>query len=159
MMAKTHDDIRRIYDSIETVKRLSDRIVGIGPINIIGLDGILSWFPGVGIFYSIAASLFILAQGLRAKASPATMLMSLAVLVANDLPEAFSLIPVVGELGSLINTLFQGHLYAAHMIQKEMDRTVYIEGSAAEAHRSGEHQQNVADMRATKGKKRIVYLG
>ena len=158
-MAKTHDDIRRIYESIETVKRLSDRIVGIGPINIIGLDGILSWFPGVGIFYSIAASLFILLQGARAKASAGTMLMSLLVLVANDLPEAFSLIPVVGELGSLINTLFQGHLYAAHMIQKEMDRTVFIEGSASEAHRSGEHQQNVADMRATKGKNRIVYLG
>ena len=32
MLAKSHEDVRKIYDSIETIKRLSDRIIGIGPI-------------------------------------------------------------------------------------------------------------------------------
>ncbi|MDI7774986.1 DUF4112 domain-containing protein [Asticcacaulis sp. EMRT-3] len=159
MLARTHGDILKIYDSVDTVKRLSDRIIGIGPINIIGLDGILSWFPGIGIIYSVGASLFLLGQGLRARVSPTTLGFSLIILIANDLPEAFALLPVIGEMGALINTLFQGHLYAAHIIQKDIDRTIYIETSAAHARRSGSHTQNVAALRATKGKKRIVYLG
>ena len=159
MLAKTQDEIRKIYDSIETIKRLSDRIVGIGPINIIGLDGILSWFPAIGIPYSIIASLFLLIQGIRARVGLGTWLASALVLVANDLPEVFALIPLVGEAGALVNTLFQGHLYAAHMMQKDIEKTIYVAGSASDAHRSGEHQEHLAEMRATKGKSRVVYLG
>ncbi len=155
MLAKSHDEIRRIYDSVETVKRLSDRIVGIGPINIIGLDGILSWFPAIGLPYSILASIFLLVQGARARVGAGTWLASALVLLANDLPEAFAAIPVIGEAGALVNTLFQGHLYAAHMIQKDIDKTLYVAGR----HNAAEHQAHLAEMRATKGKKRIVYLG
>ncbi len=159
MLARTRADIDTIYDSVETVKRLSDRIIGIGPINIIGLDGILSWFPGIGIFYSVAASLLLLSQALRARVSFGTLFVSTLILLANDLPEAFSLLPVVGEFGAAINTLFQGHLYAAHLIQKDIEKTLYVEGSASAAHRDGSHQENLTELRATKGKKRLVYLG
>ncbi len=154
MLAKSHDEIRRIYDSVETVKRLSDRIVGIGPINIIGLDGILSWFPAIGIPYSIVASLFLLVQGIRARVGIATWLASALVLLANDLPEVFAAIPIIGEAGALVNTLFQGHLYAAHMIQKAMDKTHYVEGH----YNAADHPGHLADMRAA-GRKRLIYLG
>ena len=158
-MAKTHDDIRRIYDSIDNVKRLSDRIVGIGPINIIGLDGILSWIPipGLDVVYSTGAAVFILWQGVRARCDIGT-------LIAAFLALAFDMGLSVGDivvplLGPAADTLFQGQLYAAHMIQKDMEKTIYIEGSASEAHHSGQHAENLAEMRATKGKKRVVYLG
>lgn len=154
MFAKTHDDVRKIYESLDTVKRLSDRIIGIGPINIIGLDGILAWIPGAGTAYSVLAGLFILFQGLRARCDFVTLVAAALVLAMDSGISVFDgIIPVI-PAGSIADTLFQGHLYAAHMIQKDIDKTMYVEG-----HRSGDHQANVDDMRATKGKKRIVYLG
>lgn len=161
MRAKSHDDIRKIHDSLDTVKRLSDRIIGIGPINIIGLDGILSWLPipFLDEAYSVLSGLFILWQGFRARADFVTLVAALIVLLMDSGISAFDgIIPLI-PVGSIADTLFQGQLYAAHMIQKDMEKTLYIEGSASEAHRSGEHADNVAEMRATKGKKRIVYLG
>ncbi len=159
MFAKTHDDIRKIYESLDTVKRLSDRIIGIGPINIIGLDGILAWFPGVDIVYSVLAGLFILFQGFRARCDFVTLVAAALVVAMDSGISAFDgIIPVI-PAGSIADTLFQGHLYAAHMIQKDIDKTMYMPGRASEAHGSGEHQANVEAMRATKGKKRIVYLG
>ncbi|MGZ3298600.1 MAG: DUF4112 domain-containing protein [Asticcacaulis sp.] len=161
MRAKTHDDIRKIHDSLETVKRLSDRIIGIGPINIIGLDGILSWLPipFVDEAYSLLSGLFILWQGVRARADFVTLVVAFIALFIDggiSLLDGVWFLPLVG---SIADTLFQGQLYAAHMIQKDMEKTLYIEGSASEAHRSGEHASNVVEMRTTKGKKRVVYLG
>lgn len=159
MFAKTHDEVRRIYDSVDTVKRLSDRIIGIGPINIIGLDGILAWFPGVAPVYSVLAGGFILLQGLRARCDPVTLVAAFIVLAMDSGISVFDgIIPVI-PAGSILDTFFQGHLYAAHMIQKDIDKTLFIEGSASQAHRDGSHQDNVGEMRATKGKKRLVYLG
>ncbi len=159
MFAKTHDDIRKIYESVDSVKRLSDRIIGIGPINIIGLDGILSWIPipGLDTLYSVLAGGFILLQGLRARCDLVTIVAAGLALGADaGLSVADTLVPI---FGSAADTIFQGHLYAAHMIQRDIDKTLYVEGSASEAHRSGEHQENLELMRSTKGKKRIVYLG
>ena len=159
MFAKTQDEVRRIYDSVNTIKRLSDRIIGIGPINIIGLDGILAWIPipGLGTVYSVLAGGFILYQGVRARCDATTLAGAfLALLVDAGISTTDTVIPI---LGSAVDTFFQGHLYAAHMIQKDIDKTLYIEGSASQAHRDGSHQDNVGEMRNTKGKKRLVYLG
>jgi cytochrome b subunit of formate dehydrogenase len=159
MFAKTHDDVRRIYDSVDTVKRLSDRIIGIGPINIIGLDGILAWFPGVAPVYSVLAGGFILLQGARARCDLVTLVAAFIVLAMDSGISLFDgLVPVI-PAGSILDTFFQGHLYAAHMIQKDIEKTHYVEGSASQAHRDGSHQENLGEMRSTKGKKRIVYLG
>lgn len=157
MFAKTHDEVRRIYGSVDTIKRLSDRIIGIGPINIIGLDGILAWFPGVAPVYSVLAGGFILIQGVRARCDATTLAAAFIALAVDSGISVFDnpIIPV----GSLIDTFFQGHLYAAHMIQKDIEKTLYIEGSASQAHRDGSHQDNVGEMRHTKGKKRLVYMG
>lgn len=159
MFAKTNDDISRIHDSVGTIKRLSDRIIGIGPINIIGLDGILAWFPGVAPIYSVLAGSFILIQGLRARCDPVTLVSAFIVLAMDSGISVFDgIIPVI-PVGSLLDTFFQGHLYAAHMIQKDIEKTHYVHGTAADAKRDGSHQDHLADMRSLKGKKRIVYLG
>jgi len=156
MFAKSHDEVRRIHESVDTVKRLSDRIIGIGPINIIGLDGILAWFPGVAPVYSVLAGGFILIQGVRARCDATTLAAAFIALAIDSGISVFDnpIIPV----GSLIDTFFQGHLYAAHMIQKDIEKTLYIEGNASQAHRDGSHQDNIGEMRNTRGKKRLVYL-
>jgi hypothetical protein len=161
MRAKSHDDIAKIHDSLTTVKRMSDGIIRIGPINIIGLDGILSLIPMLPLVdvYSLLAGAFIMWQAIRARVDTGTLIAAFIVLLIDGLSGLSEIIPVVGELGGIADTLFQGQLYACHMIQKNIEKTLYVEGSAGEAHRSGEHAEHLAEMRATKGKKRVAYLG
>ncbi len=169
MFARTHGDLHKIRDSIEAVKRLSDRIIGIGPFNIIGIDGILALLPipAVSTAYSVLAGGFLLIQGMRAKVSPLTLIICLVILLIDSgittVEELTQLIPLAGPFLALlpgaVDLLFQGHLYAAHLIQKDMDKTHYVAGSESAARQSGEHQGHLDDMRSTKGKKRLVYLG
>ncbi len=168
MRARTQGDIQRIYDQIESIKKLSDRIIGIGPLNIIGLDGILALIPipGLGTAYSVIAGLILLMQGARARVSLMTMFVSFIILLLDSgvstvegLSEIIPGINILYWIPGGIDALFQGHLYAAHMMQKDIEKTLYVEGSFAEAYRSGEHQENLEEMRSTRGKKRIVYLG
>jgi len=161
MRARSQDDIQKIHDSLTTVKRLSDGIVRIGPLNLVGLDGILSWIPVPGIdeAYSLLAGVFILWQGLRARVDTATLIAAFIVLFIDGGVSLLDGVPFLDFVGSIADTLFQGQLYAAHMIQKSIEKTIYVPGTASEAHRSGEHAQNMAEMRATKGKTRVVYLG
>lgn len=151
MFVKSHDDVRRIYDSVDTIKRLSDRVVGIGPIGI-GLDGILTWIPGAGLVYSVGASVLILLMGLRARMDLPTFLMAVTVLFVDN---GISSVPVIGSAADLV---FQGHLYAAKLVQNYIDKTHYVAASKREAHASGAHADHVAAMKAVKGKKRVVYL-
>lgn len=165
MFAKSQMEIDRVYDTVETVKRLSDRIIGIGPINIIGLDGIFALLPipGLSTVYSVGAGLILLANGVRARVTLGTLATSVVILAIDSglttAEDVVKMIPGAGAILGLIpggiDAIFQGHLYAAHLIQQDIKKTIYIEG-----HQSGEdHRANLADMRATKGKKRIVYLG
>ncbi len=62
-------ELARIRDSVAIVGRLSDSLVRLGPFRL-GLDGVLSWIPGLGEIYSAAAAAFILVQGLRAGVPP-----------------------------------------------------------------------------------------
>lgn len=158
MFAETQQAIDKIYDSVGVVKRLSDGIIKIGPINVIGLDGILAWVPGLplGAIYSVGASTFIMVQGIRARISPFTFVKTFLVLLADSgISSVSSLIPI---LPAAADTLFQGHLYAAHIVQTEIAKTWYVDASQREAAESGEHQHNLAALKAMKGKKRIVYL-
>ncbi len=161
MLARSYDDIHRINDSLNGIKRLSDGIIKIGPINVIGIDGILSWIPipFANTAYSLLSGLFILIQGMRARCDIGTLLASAIVLLMDSgVSLGDGIIPLI-PAGSIVDTLFQGQLYACHMIQKDIEKTLYIDGRASDAHRDGSHAENVAEMRATKGKKRLVYLG
>lgn len=155
MLARSHEDIHRIDDSLNAIKRLSDGIIKIGPINVIGIDGILSWIPlpFADTAYSLLAGLFILVQGIRARCDAGTLIAAAIVLMMDSGVSIIDGIPVI-PAGGLLDTLFQGQLYACHMIQKNIEKTLYVERGSSDR----SHAENLAEMRATKGKKRLVYL-
>jgi hypothetical protein len=108
--AKAH----RAWRSAETIKRLSDRLIGIGPVGI-GLDGVLAWVPGAGLAYGLGAGGLLLFHAVQANASPATLARMTVYLAADNLSDT---IPV---LGWAVDTLFPGHLMAAKALQKDIE--------------------------------------
>lgn len=104
----------RIWRSVNVIKKLSDRVVGIGPLGL-GIDGVLAWVPGLGTVYSVGAGAFLVAQAVRSGASPATLARMVGYLIADT---ATSSVPVVGWA---VDTLFPGHLMAATALQKDIE--------------------------------------
>src|SRR5579864_3970761 len=78
-MTRTDAELRSIRDSVSLVGHLSDSIVRLGPFSL-GIDGVLSWIPAVGEFYSLGAGAFILVQGFRGGA-PASVLAGAAFIL------------------------------------------------------------------------------
>lgn len=114
-----HGDSRRVrahraWKSAETIKGLSDRLIGIGPFGL-GLDGVLAWVPVVGSLYSLGAGGLLLMHGMASGASPLTLL-RMAAYVAVD--TATDTVPVAG---SMVDMLFPGHLMAAKALQKDIE--------------------------------------
>lgn len=107
---KAHQAWRRA----ETIKRLSDRLIGIGPFGL-GLDGVLAWVPGVGPIYSMGAGGLLLFHAVSAGASAATLARMLAYVAMDTATDA---VPVAGWA---IDTLFPGHLMAAKALQKDIE--------------------------------------
>jgi hypothetical protein len=108
--AKAH----RAWRSAETVKRLSDRLIGVGPFGI-GLDGVLAWVPGVGLAYGLGAGALLMVHAFQGGASVATLARMAAYLAADNLSDT---VPV---LGWAVDTLFPGHLMAAKALQKDIE--------------------------------------
>lgn len=104
----------KAWRSAEIIKRLSDRLIGVGPVGI-GLDGVLAWVPGVGLAYGLGAGALLLTHGYRAKAMPATLVRMAAYLAIDNITDA---IPVAGWA---VDTLFPGHLMAAKALQKDIE--------------------------------------
>ncbi len=150
-MAKSIRDIEKIWSNVEGVKKLSDRAVGVGPIGI-GMDGLLTWIPGVGDAYTVGAGGWLMIQGVRAKASPATLLRMALYLVSDTATAA------VPFAGAVVDTLFPAHALAAGALQKDIESTHWVEEHEEEARASGAHDRHVEAGRAA-GKRRVVYLG
>ncbi len=110
--AKAH----RAWHAADTIRRLSDRLIGVGPFGL-GLDGVLSWvpFPGVAALYSAGAGLILMGHGFKAKASPATLAQMAVYLLVDTSTNT------VWGIGSLIDMLFPGHLMAAKALQKDIE--------------------------------------
>ncbi len=104
----------RAWRNAERIKRLSDRLIGFGPLGI-GLDGVLAWVPGANLVYSVGAGGLLMAEGLAAGASGYTLARMAAYLIADS---ATSEVPI---LGWAIDTLFPGHLLAARALQKDIE--------------------------------------
>ena len=104
----------KAWRSAERIKRLSDRLVGVGPIGI-GLDGVLAWVPVAGTAYSLGAGALLISEAIAAKASKRT-LAKMAAYIALD--SASSIPPVIGWV---VDTLFPGHLMAANALQKDIE--------------------------------------
>lgn len=150
MAKRSIGDIEKIWSNVEGVKKLSDRAVGIGPFGV-GLDGLLTFIPGMGLIYSAGAGGWLVIQAVRAKASPLTIVRMLAYV---GFDTATSEVPVVGDA---IDFLFPGHLMAAKALQKDIETTHWVEANERDAKASGDHDGHVAAMRAA-GRKRLVYL-
>jgi len=155
MARRTIGDIEKIWSNVEGVKKLSDRVIGIGPFGI-GLDGLLAFVPGVGLVYTIGASAWLLGQALRARASPGTLARMLAYLGLDTLTT------VTGEAffipADVVDVLFPGHLLAARALQKDIASTHWVEDSEASARESGDHDRHLETLRGDRHLRRIVYL-
>jgi hypothetical protein len=108
------EDAHRAWRSADTIKRVSDRIIGLGPFGI-GLDGLLAFVPGANLVYGIGAGLMLLSEGVRAKASAGTLSRMLMYIAADNLSDT---IPFAGWAVDLI---FPGHLMAANALQKDIE--------------------------------------
>ena len=150
MAKRSIRDIEKVWSRVEGVRKLSDRVIGIGPWGV-GMDGLLTWIPLVGGAYSIGAGALLFASALQAKASPKTLAKMSAYLLFDV---AVTEVPV---LGSAVDFVFVAHQFAGRALQKEIERTHWVEANAREAKASGDHERHLADMR-TAGRKRVVYL-
>ncbi|GAD59725.1 DUF4112 domain-containing protein [Brevundimonas sp. BAL450] len=150
MAKRTIHDIEKVWSRVEGVRKLSDRVIKIGPWGV-GMDGLLTWIPLVGGAYSLGAGALLFASGLQAKASPRTLAKMAAYLLFDV---AVTEIPVAG---SVVDFFFVGHQFAGRTLQKEIEATHWVEANGREAKTSGDHERHLADMRAA-GRKRIVYL-
>jgi hypothetical protein len=114
-MTMTDPELRQIRDSIKLVGKLSDSLVKLGPFSL-GIDGVLSWAPGLGEIYSACAGLFILIQGLRAQVSWKILALATVLLGLRTFGDA---IPLAGPLFA---DLFVAHRWSANMIVAAIDR-------------------------------------
>lgn len=114
MVEPTREQAHRAWRTAERIKRLSDRLVGVGPIGV-GLDGVLAWVPVAGTLYSLGAGGVLMVEAVRAGAAPKTLAKMAAYLTVDS---AASVPPVIGWL---VDTLFPGHLMAAKELQKDIE--------------------------------------
>ncbi len=151
MVARTRAEVEKVWSHVDSIKKLTDRVIGIGPFGL-GLDALLTWVPVVSPLYSAGVGVYLLSQALRVKASPGTVLKMAGYLAADTATDA---VPIAG---SVVDMIFPGHLMAAKALQKEIESTHWIEGTSRDAKASGAYDNHLAHVRATKGLRRVVYL-
>jgi hypothetical protein len=111
----TSNDAHRAWLAAERIKRVADRLIGLGPFSI-GLDGMLAPVPLAGSVFSLAAGVWLLGEGLRARASAFTLARMLFYVGFRTLA---SVVPIEGWL---VDVLFRGHMMAARALQKDIAR-------------------------------------
>ncbi|HEY2750213.1 DUF4112 domain-containing protein [Phenylobacterium sp.] len=114
-MTHSEAELRSIRDSVALVGRLSDSLVHIGPFSV-GIDGVLSWVPGLGDVYSALAGGFIVVQGARAGV-PAPILAGAALLIG-----CRTLVGAAPIAGSAFADFFTAHKWASLMIVRAIDK-------------------------------------
>jgi len=112
--ARSPHELARIRDSVAIVGRLSDSLVRFGPFRL-GVDGVLSWVPGLGEAYSTIAGAFIVVQGFRAGV-PLHILLLCAGLMASR--TTVTAIPLAGPLAA---DLFTAHRWSAKLVIRAID--------------------------------------
>jgi hypothetical protein len=110
-------DLHAIRASVALVGRLSDGLIRFGPFSV-GVEGVLSWIPGVGELYGSAAAAFLLVQGARARVPASTLLLAAGLLTGRTL---ISAIPLAGAAAS---DLLTAHKWSARLIIAAIDRRV-----------------------------------
>ena len=157
MARKSIADIEKVWLDVERMRKISDRVIGIGPFGV-GLDAALTWVPVVGTVYSVGAAGWLLVQAMKVKAPPATVARMLAYLGLDSATTAIGEVPLLDFVPNVVDTLFPGHLMAARALQKHIESTHWVEDSQAAARASGEHERHLAKLKSDRKLKRIVYL-
>ena len=115
---RSRQELESIRNSVQLVGKLSDGLVRLGPFSL-GIDGVLSWIPGVGEAYSAGAGLFLLVQGARAEVPVPTLAVCAGLMLVRT---GVDVIPIAGALAA---DLFTAHKWSARMIagaiQKKID--------------------------------------
>jgi hypothetical protein len=119
---RSHEELRAIRDSVELVGKLSDGLVRFGPFSL-GIDGVLSWIPGVGEIYNAGAAAFLLAQGARAGVPKGTLAVCGALMLTRTGVDA---IPFAGAIAS---DLFTAHKWSAKLIARAIDKQLAAQGA------------------------------
>ncbi|WP_313010061.1 DUF4112 domain-containing protein [Brevundimonas vesicularis] len=151
MAKRSIRDIENIWSNVEGVKKLSDRVIGIGPFGM-GLDAMLTWVPVVGTAYTVGTGGWLMLQAVRAKATPATLARMGAYMAIDT---ATGTVPIAGDI---IDTFFPGQLMAARALQKHIESTHWVEDTEANARATGDHEMHEARVQNDKTLKRIIYL-
>ena len=112
--ARSPEQLASIRDSVAIVGRLSDSLVRLGPFRL-GVDGVLSWIPGLGEAYSTAAGAFIIVQGLRAGVPLHILVLSAGLMASRT---TVSAIPLAGPVAA---DLFTAHRWSAKLVVKAID--------------------------------------
>jgi hypothetical protein len=107
------DDAHRAWLTAERLKRVADRLIGLGPFSI-GIDGLLAPVPLAGTAFSLVAGLWLLLLGVKARASGFT-LARMAFYVGFR-----TLVSIVPLEGWLVDILFRGHMLAANALQRDI---------------------------------------
>ena len=155
MARRSIGDIEKIWSNVEGVKKLSDRVIGIGPFGI-GMDGLLTWVPVVGTVYSLGAGGWLLVQAIRAKVSPATLIRMMGYLGIDTATTAVGeVVPIAPDV---VDLFFPGHLLAARALQKDIESTHWVEGNEREARASGDHERHLEVVRRDPKLRRVAYL-
>jgi Domain of unknown function (DUF4112) len=151
MAKRSIRDIENIWSNVEGVKKLSDRVIGIGPFGM-GLDAMLTWVPVVGTAYTVGTGGWLMLQAVRAKATPATLARMGAYMAIDT---ATGTVPIAGDI---VDTFFPGQLMAARALQKHIESTHWVEDTEANARATGDHEMHEARVQNDKTLKRIIYL-
>ncbi|WBT05548.1 DUF4112 domain-containing protein [Brevundimonas vesicularis] len=151
MARRSIRDIENIWSNVEGVKKLSDRVIGIGPFGM-GLDAMLTWVPVVGTAYTVGTGGWLMLQAVRAKATPATLARMGAYMAIDT---ATGTVPIAGDI---VDTFFPGQLMAARALQKHIESTHWVEDTEANARATGNHEMHEARVQNDKTLKRIIYL-
>ena len=110
-------DLHAIRSSVALVGRLSDGLIRFGPFSV-GIEGVLSWIPGVGELYGSGAAAFLLIQGARARVPASTLLVAAGLMAGRTL---ISAIPLAGAAAS---DLLTAHKWSARLIVAAIDRRI-----------------------------------
>ena len=115
MAEPSRTEAHRAWLAAERIKLVSDRLIGLGPFGV-GIDGLLAFVPIVGGLYSLVAGIWLVGEGVRARANPWTLArMTFYV----GFRTAAAEVPVAGQA---VDLFFRGHLMAAVALQKDIAR-------------------------------------
>lgn len=105
----------QIWRQANTIKKVSDRWIGWGPVGI-GLDTFLAFAPGLGPVYSLGAGGVLIFLALKSKASVPTVLRMAAYMAIDAGTDT------VPFLGWGVDALFPGQLMAAKALQRDIEQ-------------------------------------